>query len=81
MKIVEWKCTSKYCEVISAETLPDLSDALHPATNKSFSFNNGDGASTVAWGGVPSVRAHQNASPAVGTEILGGNDGIHDDRA
>jgi hypothetical protein len=27
MKIVEGKCISKYCEVISAETLPDLSDA------------------------------------------------------
>jgi hypothetical protein len=27
MKIVEGKCASKYCEVISAEKLPDLSDA------------------------------------------------------
>jgi len=28
MKIVEGKCASKYCEVISAETLLDLSDAI-----------------------------------------------------
>jgi len=27
MKIAEGKCASKYCEVISAETLLDLSDA------------------------------------------------------
>ena len=27
VKIVEGKCASKYCEVISAEELPDLSDA------------------------------------------------------
>jgi hypothetical protein len=29
MKIVEGKCASKCCEVISAETLPDLSDATN----------------------------------------------------
>jgi hypothetical protein len=27
MKIIEGKCASKYCEIISAEKLPDLSDA------------------------------------------------------